>query len=77
MGISREPTYIYIYVHIPHIVSVYMYILYIKICIYIIWVCVYQPGLLRWFVGSRGDVMPGVGISKALQDRGHEAGAPG
>ena len=27
---------------------------------------------VRFFVGTRGDMMPGVGICKALEARGHE-----
>ena len=29
--------------------------------------------VVRFFVGTRGDVIPGVGICKALEARGHEA----
>lgn len=28
----------------------------------------------RFFVGTRGDVLPGVAICKALEERGHQAG---
>ncbi|CAE7480600.1 ATG26 [Symbiodinium natans] len=31
-----------------------------------------QLKVLVWFVGTRGDVLPGVALCKALQDRGHE-----